>query len=96
MLFPRTIALGRRAVTTSKPVTVKVTSPDGESVSGTLVHIDDFDISLRDEAGTYHAWRRTPQLKIELHDPYAAHEELLDRMNDKDIHNLVAYLETLK
>jgi cytochrome c oxidase cbb3-type subunit 3 len=96
MLFPRTIALGRRAATGSKPLTVKVTSQDGESISGTLVHMDDFTVSLRDETGTYHSWRRTPQLNLELHDPYAAHEELLDRISDKDIHNLVAYLETLK
>jgi hypothetical protein len=96
LLFPRTIAFGRRAATALKPVTVKVTSTDGESISGTLVHLDDFNISLRDEAGTYHAWSRTPQLKIEVHDPYAAHEELLDRITDQDIHNLVAYLETLK
>jgi hypothetical protein len=75
---------------------VKVTSPDGQPISGTLVHMDDFNISLRDEAGTYHSWTRTPQLKIQVHDPYAAHEELLDRITDKDIHNLVAYLETLK
>ena len=96
MLFPRTVALGRRAVTTSKPVTVKVTSEDGGSISGTLVYMDDFNVSLRDEAGRYQSWRRRPQLKIERHDPYAAHEELLDEINDKDIHNLVAYLESLK
>jgi len=96
LLFPRTVALGAEGVAAPKPVTVKVTYENGEPISGTLVHIDDFNIALRDAAGNYHAWNRTPQLKIERHDPYAAHNELLDRITDQDIHNLVAYLETLK
>jgi mono/diheme cytochrome c family protein len=96
LLFPRTVSLGRRAVTASQPVRVRVTSEDSASISGTLVHIDDFNIALRDDAGTYRSWKRTPQIKIERHDPYAAHDELLDRITDPDIHNLVAYLETLK
>jgi mono/diheme cytochrome c family protein len=96
LLFPRTVAVGHGPVTIPKPVTVVVTIDGGESLSGTLVHIDDFNVALRDAAGNYHSWTRTPYLKIEQHDPYAAHEELLDKITDTDIHNLVAYLETLK
>jgi hypothetical protein len=90
------MALGRGSVSPTKPVTVTVTPPNGESVSGTLVRIDDFNVALRDSAGNYHSWTRTPALKIERHDPYAAHDELLEKISDKDIHDLVAYLETLK
>jgi len=96
LLFPRTVAFGRGPVTTPKPVTVTVTTENGESVSGTLVYIDDFNVALRDAEGNYRSWTRTPQLKIERHDPYAAHEALLDKITDNDIHNLVAYLDTLK
>lgn len=96
LLFPRTVALGRRSVAASKPVTVTVTLDNGESLSGTLVHFDDFNVALRDDTGNYHSWTRTPQLRIDRHDPYAAHQELLDKLTDADIHNLVAYLETLK
>ncbi|HEY7303842.1 MAG TPA: c-type cytochrome [Bryobacteraceae bacterium] len=97
LLFPRTAAPGSGgAVAAEKPVTVKVTPENGESLSGTLVHIDDFTIALRDAAGTYYSWNRTPGLKIERNDPYAAHDELLDKLTDKDVHDLVAYLETLK
>lgn len=96
LLFPRMVAVGHGPVTIPKPVTVVVTIDGGESLSGTLVHIDDFNVALRDAAGNYHSWARTPHLKIEQHDPYAAHEELLDKITDTDIHNLVAYLETLK
>ena len=88
-LFPR-------GVTGGKPTEVTVTPAGGRPVAGTLERIDDFNVSLRDAAGEFHAWRRTPQLKVELRDPYAAHIELLDRYTDADIHNIVAYLETLK
>ena len=96
LLFPRAAAFGRGRALVLKPVTVKVTPVNGESISGTLLQIDDFHIALRDGAGAYHSWNRTPQLKIERNDPYAAHDELLDKITDTDIHNLVAYLETLK
>jgi hypothetical protein len=43
------------------------------------VHLDDFSVSLRDGSGNYHSWKRTPDLKVEKHDPYAAHDELLDQ-----------------
>jgi mono/diheme cytochrome c family protein len=96
LLFPRTVALGRGPATDTKPVTVKVTPQNGEPVSGTLVRIDDFNVALRDGGGTYHSWKRSPELKIERNDPYTAHDELLDHITDEEIHNLVAYLETLK
>lgn len=96
LLFPRTAALGRHSATATKPATVTVRPENGKSVSGTLVYIDDFNVSLRDAGGNYHSWTRTSQVKVDLHDPYTAHEELLDKITDADIHNLVAYLETLK
>lgn len=80
----------------TKPVTVTVIPPSGPSVSGTLERIDDFSVSLRDAAGTYHSWTRTKALKIEKHDPLAVHNALLDEYSDKNIHDIVAYLETLR
>src|SRR6185503_12839294 len=56
-LFPR----GGRG---NRPAEVTVTPPGGTAVSGTLERIDDFNVSLRDSAGEFHAWRRTPQLKV--------------------------------
>jgi hypothetical protein len=58
--------------------------------------MDDFNVALRDSSGQYRSWTRTRDLKIEKSDPYSAHAELLDKYTDKDIHNVVAYLETLK
>jgi mono/diheme cytochrome c family protein len=78
------------------PVAVTVTPPDGPAVSGSLVRMDDFDVALRDRSGEYHSFKRTQGLKVEKRDPYAAHAELLDRYTDKNIHDVVAYLESLK
>lgn len=96
-VFPQTVAFGRRATAGSKkPVTVTVTTLSGETVSGVLDHMDDFNVSLRDSSGHYRSFQRTPDLKVQKDDPYAAHVELLDQYTDKNIHDLVAYLETLK
>jgi mono/diheme cytochrome c family protein len=86
VLFPRR----------TQPVTVTLTFPSGTAVSGTLERIDDFDVSLRDSSGDYRSWRRTPELKIQRQDPLAVHNELLDQHTDKNIHDVVRYLETLK
>src|SRR5215831_16690909 len=58
-LFPRIVGRGRGG-TAGKPVTVTITPPAGAAVSGVLVHLDDFNVSLRDAAGEYHSWKGTP------------------------------------
>ena len=97
VVFPQTAAFGRRsALISRKPVTVSVTTAAGESASGVLEEIDDFNVSLRDDTGHYRSFQRGPGVKVEKHDPYAAHVALLDEYTDKDIHDVVAYLETFK
>jgi mono/diheme cytochrome c family protein len=96
-LFPRTMGFGRRGgVTTVKPVMVTVTPPSGGAVTGVLVTMDDFNVALRDSSGEYRSWKRTPELKVEKKDPYQAHIDLLEVYTDKNMHDIVAYLETLK
>ncbi len=58
--------------------------------------IDDFNVSLVDASGATRALTRVPGMKVEVVDPYAAHIALLDKYTDADIHNLTAYLGTLK
>ena len=97
MVFPRTVSVGRGGrVAASKPVIVTVTPPSGAPVTGTLVQMDDFNVSLRDESDNYVAFKRTPALKVERKDPYTAHVDLLKVYTDDNIHDLLAYLETLK
>jgi cytochrome c oxidase cbb3-type subunit III len=76
--------------------TVTVTQPNGETVSGVLVQLDDFNVSLRDESGWTRTFARTPGLKVTKTDPLAAHRALLEDLTDKNMHDVVAYLETLK
>ena len=92
-LFPKQ---GGRGTPPVKPTEITVTPAGGPAVSGALNRIDDFTVSLKDASGQYHSWERTPGLKIEVRDPYAAHNELLDQYTDADMHNMVAYLATLK
>ena len=66
------------------------------TVAGALVRIDDFFVSLRDDSGGYHAFDRGPAVTVVVTDPLAAHHDLLDRYTDADMHNLTAYLATLK
>ena len=66
-------------------------------VSGTLDRVDDFSVSLRDASGDYHSFTREGgSPKVEIHDPLKAHSDLLGKYTDADIHNLTAYLVTLK
>jgi cytochrome c oxidase cbb3-type subunit 3 len=78
------------------PTPVTVTLPSGEKISGTLEYLDDFDVALRDASGEYHSFSRDPGVKVDVRDPLAAHEELLKKYTDADMHNLLAYLVTLK
>jgi mono/diheme cytochrome c family protein len=94
-LFPRSGRFGGGG-SAVKPVVVTVTQPDGQSVSGELIRIDDFTVALRDSDGQYRSFTRTPDLKVQKNDPYETHNELLDQYTDKNMHDVVAYLETLK
>jgi mono/diheme cytochrome c family protein len=76
---------------------VTVTLPSGESFTGTLDFIDDFIVSLRDAKDQYHSFARNGNAPIiSITDPMQAHTSLLSKYSDADIHNLTAYLVTLK
>lgn len=99
-LFPATGRGGRGRGAPAGPsptaVTVTVTSPGSPAVSGVLVQMDDFYVTLRAADGASRTIRRGPGVKVEKSDPLAFHIELLDRITDKNMHDVVAYLETLK
>ena len=75
---------------------VTVTLPDGETFSGTPKRLDDFTVSLTDASGNYHSWQRSNGVQVALEDRLAAHRQLLGKYTDADIHNLTAYLVTLR
>jgi len=81
----------------TSPIIVTVTLPSGQSVQGPLERIDDFNIALTDANGDYRSFTRNGAIpKVELKDPLQAHYDLLSRYTDTDIHNLTAWLVTLK
>ena len=74
---------------------VTVTLASGQKITGTLKRQDDFDISMYDQQGNYHSWPRQ-SVKVEVEDKLAAHRQILAKLTDKDMHDLTAYLVTLK
>jgi cytochrome c oxidase cbb3-type subunit III len=75
--------------------TVVVTLPSGKEISGEQVYADQFLMSMREADGWVHTWQRN-KIKLQIHDPLAAHKALLSVYTDRIIHDLFAYLETLK
>jgi cytochrome c oxidase cbb3-type subunit 3 len=80
-----------------RTVTVTVSLPSGEKVEGRLIRIDDFMVTVGLADGTVRTIRRDEDVpKLEVHDPMQAHRELMAVYTDKDIHDVTAYLVTLK
>lgn len=79
------------------PVTVTVTLLSGQKVEGVLSRIDEFDVTLIQPDGTPRTLRRNGEVpRVEIHDPREAHRKLLPVYTDKDIHDVTAYLVTIK
>jgi mono/diheme cytochrome c family protein len=99
-LLPGTGQRGRDPSPTrpAPPIVATVTMPNGQKVEGTLNRLDDFMVSLRLADGTYRTIRTEgPNApKVELRDPLKGHRELLTTYSDDDIHNITAFLVTLK
>lgn len=74
---------------------VTVTLPSGKSYSGTLAYLDEFTVALRDAGGIYRSWS-TSHLRYQVDSPVDAHVALFSKYSDDDVHNLMAYLQTLK
>jgi mono/diheme cytochrome c family protein len=79
-------------------ITVTVTLPSGETVSGGLVKLTDFEVTLYDAASaTTRTWLRNGDLpKVVVTDPLQGHLDLLTKWTDTDMHNMTAYLVGLK
>lgn len=77
------------------PVTVTVTQTSGQTVSGTLAYRDEFNVALTDASGRNRSFA-TSDVKVTIKDPLQAHADLLGKYTDADIHNLIAFLQTLK
>ena len=80
-----------------KPTTVTVTLPTGEKIDGRLDRVDDFVVALTTADGARRSFNTSGETpKVEIHDPLQPHKDLLRTYADADIHNMTAYLVTLK
>lgn len=97
-LYPETPRRRGEAVDpNSKTQPTAKVSRAGQTVEGTVTYVDDFNISVLDKDGENRTWsREDPALKVEIHDPLKGHADLLPHYTDADMHNLLAYLVTLK
>lgn len=78
------------------PVTVTVTQRDGAQITGTLKHLDDFYVSLYDAQGDYHSVTLEKGVSVKVKDNLLFHRQMLDKYTNEQMHDLTAYLVTLK
>jgi cytochrome c oxidase cbb3-type subunit 3 len=74
---------------------VTVTPRSGQTVTGKLAYGDEFTIALTDEAGAYRSWP-AKEVTYSVKNPLDAHFEQLGKYTDDDMHNVLAYLQTLR
>lgn len=80
-----------------RPIPVSVTDAPGQKVEGTLVRLDDFYVVVALADGTERTFRRDGERPVvDVRDPLEPHRQLLPAYTDTDIHNVTAYLVTLK
>jgi len=74
---------------------VTVTPANGQPITGTLEYLDEFTVGLYDASGQYRSWRISDvQYKVDA--PVEAHVEQFPKYTDDDIHNLMAFIQTLR
>jgi len=88
MLYPAPGRDGSKA-------TVTVTLASGTTVTGRLAYRDEFTIALTDADGWYRSWP-VRQVKFLVNDPLQAHVDQLGKYTDGDMHDVLAYLQTLR
>jgi cytochrome c oxidase cbb3-type subunit 3 len=92
MLNPQS---GGRGARPPAPPTVTVTLASGQVVTGRLAYRDEFTIALTDASGWYRSWP-TRQVTFTVDDPLRAHVEQLGKYTDTEMHDVLAYLQTLR
>jgi mono/diheme cytochrome c family protein len=74
---------------------ITVTLRSGQKMNGLLAYHDEFTVGLRDSNGIYHSWP-VNRVRYTVDSPVDAHVDLFSKYTDEDIHNLMAYLQTLR
>ena len=91
MLMPR------RSATAGTLQTAVIRFASGQSHSGVLRRLTDFDVSIDEPTGVRRSFLRNgADPVIEVRDPLQAHIDLWPKLTDEQMHNLVAFLASLK
>lgn len=80
----------------SLAITATVKIPNGDTIAGRVMQVSDFRIEVLDHAGQKHVINRDLGVQVQINDPLAAHQEVIMTLTNDDMHNVTAYLETLK
>ena len=80
----------------SLAVTATVKMPDGTTATGRVTQVSDFKITLVDKDGKSQVIDRAPGVVVTMNDPLNPHKQLIHTLKNDDMHNVTAYLETLK
>ena len=78
-----------------RPLNATVADTSGKQYTGTVLLLTNYDVAIRDAEGWYRSFPLNA-VHLKLTDPLAGHLELLPKYTDADMHNVFAYLETLK
>jgi cytochrome c oxidase cbb3-type subunit 3 len=86
-----------RANVVDVPRKVEVTPAKGPTVSGDLEKVSDYVVTLKDSNGMLHTFAREgAEPKVKITDPLQAHIDMLPKWTNRDMHDVTAYLVTLK
>jgi cytochrome c oxidase cbb3-type subunit 3 len=85
-----------RPADNSLAITATVKTADGATISGRVTQVSDFRITLVDSDGGTHVIERGTGVDVRMKDPLAPHQAMIMTLKNEDMHNVTAYLETLK
>ncbi len=85
-----------RPADNSLAITATVKTQRGATISGRVTQVSDFRITLISADGQTHVIDRGPGVDLQMRDPLAPHQVLVNSLKNDDMHNVTAFLETLK
>ncbi len=92
MLLQRMLYPGGRQAPKPKAT---ITLPSGETITAPVAADDEFSVTVADSQGPRQTYSKR-EAKVTIDDPLSAHFDQLGKYSDADMHNVYAYLETLK
>jgi len=99
IVYPRRGGVpGSPAYEDKSAVRATITPSSGAAITGAIVRLTDFEVTIFDAAtGQMRSWLRSGDTpKVVVTDPLQAHMDQLMKWTDADMHNMTAYLASLK